>query len=65
MPNRRGADVAHGVGFDISKLPDPRDPENLVRASGRGVLMMRMFMDEVSWNESGNEVTMRLSPEGS
>jgi CheY-like chemotaxis protein/anti-sigma regulatory factor (Ser/Thr protein kinase) len=52
-----------GVGFDISKLPDPRDPENLVRASGRGVLMMRMFMDEVTWNDSGNEVTMRLSPE--
>lgn len=53
-----------GGGFDIEKLPDPRDPENLVRASGRGVVMMRMFMDEVSWNASGNEVTMRLAPEG-
>lgn len=52
-----------GGGFDISKLPDPRDPENLVRASGRGVLMMRMFMDEVSWNDAGNEVTMTLQPE--
>ena len=53
-----------GSGFDIEKLPDPLDPENLVRASGRGVVMMRMFMDEVSWNASGNEVTMRLAPEG-
>ncbi len=52
-----------GTGFDVSKLPDPRDPENLVRASGRGVLMMRMFMDEVHFNESGNEVTMTLEPE--
>ena len=47
-----------GRGFDPSKLPDPTDPENLEKVSGRGLLLMRTFMDEVSFNDAGNEVTM-------
>jgi CheY-like chemotaxis protein/anti-sigma regulatory factor (Ser/Thr protein kinase) len=47
-----------GPGFDVRNLPDPTDPENLEKASGRGVLLMRAFMDEVMYNESGNQVTM-------
>ena len=47
-----------GPGFDVSKLPDPTDPENLTRASGRGVMLIRTFMDDVSFNDSGNEMTM-------
>jgi len=47
-----------GPGFDPGVLPDPRDPANLEKLSGRGVLLMRTFMDEVSFNERGNEVTM-------
>jgi anti-sigma regulatory factor (Ser/Thr protein kinase) len=47
-----------GPGFDVAKLPDPCDPENLVRATGRGVLLMRSVMDAVAFNESGNEVRM-------
>jgi CheY-like chemotaxis protein len=47
-----------GSGFDASKLPDPTDPENLLRPSGRGLLLMRVFMDELQFNETGNEVTM-------
>jgi len=47
-----------GPGFDPAGLPDPRDPANLERLSGRGVLLMRTFMDEVTFNEIGNEVTM-------
>ncbi len=47
-----------GPGFDVSKLPDPTDPENMARAHGRGVLLMRTFMDDVSYNETGNQVTM-------
>lgn len=47
-----------GKGFDPSKLPDPRDPENLIRASGRGVMLMRTFMDEVRFNAIGNEITL-------
>jgi CheY-like chemotaxis protein len=47
-----------GPGFDPTGLPDPRDPANLARVSGRGVLLMRAFMDEVRFNERGNEVTL-------
>lgn len=47
-----------GPGFDPSKVPDPTDPENLVRAHGRGLMLIQSFMDEVSFNESGNEITM-------
>jgi DNA-binding NarL/FixJ family response regulator/anti-sigma regulatory factor (Ser/Thr protein kinase) len=48
-----------GRGFDPSTLPDPTDPANLEKVSGRGVLLMRTFMDDVTFNESGNCVTMR------
>lgn len=47
-----------GPGFDPAILPDPRDPANLDRATGRGVMLIRSFMDEVVYNERGNEVTM-------
>jgi CheY-like chemotaxis protein len=47
-----------GAGFDPSGLPDPRDPHNLLKPSGRGVLLMRTFMDEVVYSERGNEVTL-------
>jgi CheY-like chemotaxis protein/anti-sigma regulatory factor (Ser/Thr protein kinase) len=49
-----------GPGFDVSKLPDPTDPENLLKLSGRGVLLIRMFMDEVAYNDRGNELTLAL-----
>ena len=35
-----------GAGFDMSSLPDPLAPENLLRQSGRGLLLIRAFMDE-------------------
>ncbi len=47
-----------GPGFDPSCLPDPTDPENLLKPHGRGIMMMRLFLDEVHWNERGNRVTM-------
>ncbi len=47
-----------GSGFDVNSLPDPTDPENLLLPSGRGVLLIRTFMDEVSFNDQGNELTM-------
>lgn len=54
-----------GDGFDVSSLPDPTDPENLIRESGRGIMLMQMFMSEVHYNESGNRVRMvkRREPE--
>ena len=47
-----------GEGFDPTDLPDPTDPANLLRASGRGVVLMRTFMDEVTFSDRGNEVEM-------
>ena len=47
-----------GKGFDPSSLPDPTDPENLLKASGRGLLLVRTFMSEVTFNGIGNEITM-------
>lgn len=47
-----------GPGFDPKSLPDPTDPEYLERPHGRGLMLMRTFMTEVSYNEKGNEVRM-------
>lgn len=47
-----------GPGFDPFSLADPTDPENLHKLTGRGVLLIRTFMDEVSYNTTGNQVTM-------
>ncbi len=47
-----------GPGFDPGTLPDPTDAENLLKLSGRGILLIRMFMDEVAFCETGNEITM-------
>ncbi len=47
-----------GPGFDPSSLPDPTDPANLSKEHGRGLLLIRTFMDEVSHNDRGNEITM-------
>lgn len=38
-----------GIGFNVDAIPDPTDPANLLSASGRGILFMRSFMDEVEW----------------
>lgn len=47
-----------GQGFDVSSIPNPEDPENLSKPSGRGILLMRAFLDEVRYNDIGNEVTV-------
>jgi CheY-like chemotaxis protein len=47
-----------GNGFNVANLPDPTDSENITRASGRGVMLMHAFMDEVHYNDRGNEVTL-------
>lgn len=47
-----------GPGFDPALLPDPTDPANLGRTSGRGLLLIQTFMDAISYNPSGNELTM-------
>lgn len=47
-----------GPGFDPSTLPDPSDPENLMRPHGRGLMLIRTFMDDVTFSESGNEIRL-------
>ena len=47
-----------GPGFDPAGIPDVSDPNALAPESGRGLSLMRTFMDEVTYNEPGNEVTM-------
>lgn len=48
-----------GPGFDPATLPDPTDPENFERIGGRGLMLIRTFMDKVEHNEKGNRITLR------
>lgn len=54
-----------GPGFDPRELPDPTDPTNLEKPSGRGLLLMRTFMDDVAYNAEGNQVTLTKRRNGS
>ena len=47
-----------GPGFKPEELADPTAEENLSRPNGRGVMLMRAYMTEVSYNESGNCVRL-------
>jgi len=49
-----------GKGLDPEMLPDPRAPENLLRGTGRGIFLIRSFMDEVHFRQlhPGTELTL-------
>lgn len=47
-----------GPGFDTTILDRPIDPEDLTRVGGRGLLLIRSFVDEVSFNPAGNRITL-------
>lgn len=47
-----------GDGFVPSEVPDPTDDENLDLPSGRGLMLMRSFMNLVEYNDKGNSVRM-------
>jgi serine/threonine-protein kinase RsbW len=51
-----------GSGFNPESVPDPTDPRNLMKTSGRGILFMRTFMDDVEWSHhpSGGTVVRML-----
>ena len=48
-----------GRGFDINEMPDPTAPENIGSGHGRGIYLMKAFMDEVRFEEDGVVVHMR------
>jgi serine/threonine-protein kinase RsbW len=47
-----------GPGFNPQDVPDPTEAERLDLPTGRGILIMRAFMTEVSYNDKGNVVTL-------
>jgi anti-sigma regulatory factor (Ser/Thr protein kinase) len=47
-----------GPGFDVSGLDRPFEPEDLMRVGGRGMILIRTFLDEVIHNKRGNRITM-------
>ena len=53
--------ITLGEGFDFSSIPDPLAPENLLRTSGRGIFLIRSFMDDFQMRRlesGGTEVTL-------
>ena len=51
----------YGSGFTVEEIPDPTDPENLLKTNGRGILFMRSFMDEVEWeNPVGGGLIVKM-----
>jgi serine/threonine-protein kinase RsbW len=47
-----------GPGFDPHNVPDPRADENLGKPTGRGIMLIRAYMDEVGYNPRGNQIRM-------
>lgn len=47
-----------GKGFNYADIPDPRSNGNILKHGGRGLFLIRNLMDEVKFNDSGNEIKM-------
>jgi len=47
-----------GEGFDPDKVPDPRCGDNIYKTEGRGLFLIRSYMDEVEFNEQGNQIRL-------
>ena len=47
-----------GDGFDPNQVPDPTQPEFIDRPHGRGIMLMRAYLDAVEYNASGNTVRL-------
>jgi serine/threonine-protein kinase RsbW len=52
-----------GNGFDINTVPDPTKPENILKDSGRGIHIMRSFLDKLYYNftPTGTETILEIS----
>ena len=49
-----------GSGFDHSQLPDPTLPDNVEREDGRGLFVIRHLVDDVAFNDKGNDICLTL-----
>lgn len=47
-----------GPGFEPEQVPDPTSPDRIALPNGRGIMLMRAYMDEITYRESGKEVCM-------
>ena len=47
-----------GDGFKLEDVPDPTEDENLENPGGRGIMLIRSFMNAVAYNDRGNRLTM-------
>jgi serine/threonine-protein kinase RsbW len=58
-PDRVQIEIAdEGPGFNPNGVPDPTCPERIHKPGGRGVMLMRAFMNRVEFNDQGNRVVM-------
>jgi anti-sigma regulatory factor (Ser/Thr protein kinase) len=65
-PGRRAMVVVtdSGRGFDATCLCDPTEPSHLLATGGRGVYLMRQLVDDVEYNQAGNEVRLTMERHG-
>lgn len=47
-----------GAGFDFDHLPDPTNAENLMKTSGRGIFIIKNFLDSADWAKAQNGGTI-------
>jgi len=47
-----------GPGFDVLAVPDPTIEENLDKPGGRGIMLMRSFMNHIEYNDTGNRLLL-------
>ena len=50
-----------GPGFDFSNLPDPTDPKNIEKPTGRGIFLMKHLSDNVSFEDKGTKVILEFN----
>jgi anti-sigma regulatory factor (Ser/Thr protein kinase) len=65
IANDEGARIVirdDGSGFDVAAVSNPTDGMNLDWIGGRGLLLIRTFMDELTHNDAGNEITLIKGP---
>lgn len=50
-----------GTGFDFNNIPDPTDPANIEKITGRGIFLMKALADQVEFSDNGSKVAIHFS----